>query len=91
MNKCPNCGTEFEGRFCPECGKSVSNEKLCPNCKALVPSGAKFCKECGFSLIPQVLPTVAASAVPAASAPAIPSKSSAIVSQNRAKRFLLLS
>ena len=23
MNKCRNCGKEFEGKFCPECGVQV--------------------------------------------------------------------
>ncbi len=54
MNKCPKCGTEFEGKFCPECGSSLTGERLCPNCKHIVSSNSKFCKECGFTLIPQI-------------------------------------
>ena len=23
MNKCRNCGKEFEGKFCPECGEKA--------------------------------------------------------------------
>lgn len=34
MNKCINCGTEFEGNFCPECGESVLKTKICPKCGA---------------------------------------------------------
>ncbi len=49
MNKCPNCGTEFEGKFCPECGESISNTKICPRCGAECASGAKFCNMCGYS------------------------------------------
>ena len=57
MNQCPYCGKEFEGKFCPECGNSLTNKRLCPNCKALVPSGSKFCPECGFALVPQKQPS----------------------------------
>ena len=35
--KCVNCGTEYEGKFCPECGAKVA-------------AGAKFCPECGQKL-----------------------------------------
>ncbi len=24
MNKCSKCGTEFEGKFCPECGTAAN-------------------------------------------------------------------
>lgn len=51
MNKCPKCGTEFEGKFCPECGESVSNTKICPKCGAECASGAKFCSICGHSFV----------------------------------------
>ncbi len=57
MNKCLKCGTEFEGKFCPECGNPSTGERLCPNCKTLVPIGAKFCTECGHSLPSMSIPT----------------------------------
>lgn len=46
---CPNCGnTVAQGKFCPECGhKFVS---ACPKCGNSVPTGAKFCLECGEKL-----------------------------------------
>lgn len=53
MNKCPKCGTEFEGKFCPECGAEWQDKHVCPKCGAELKAGAKFCPECGFSLSAQ--------------------------------------
>ncbi len=54
MNKCKKCGTEFEGKFCPECGEKWQeqprDEKICPHCGSPVNVSAKFCPECGYSL-----------------------------------------
>lgn len=46
---CPECGkTVAKAKFCPECGfKFVTS---CPKCGKDVPSGAKFCLECGEKL-----------------------------------------
>ena len=52
MHKCPNCGTEFEGKFCPECGNGWQDEKTCPKCGATLGGSAKFCNECGYSFLP---------------------------------------
>ena len=51
MNKCKKCGTEFEGKFCPECGEAwlAEGEKLCPRCKKTIKENEKFCPECGYS------------------------------------------
>ena len=49
MNKCPNCGKEFEGKFCPDCGAEWQEEKTCPKCGAKLNGSAKFCNECGYS------------------------------------------
>ncbi|MDE7162639.1 MAG: leucine-rich repeat protein, partial [Clostridia bacterium] len=49
MYKCKNCGQEFEGKFCPNCGAGVSEHKTCPSCGAILASNAKFCNQCGFS------------------------------------------
>ena len=43
---CPNCGkTVSKAEFCSECGYKFAS--ICPNCKAQLPDGAKFCPECG--------------------------------------------
>ena len=49
MNKCPKCGTEFKGKFCPECGEAWGAQKTCPKCGATLAKSAKFCNECGYS------------------------------------------
>lgn len=48
MNKCPKCGTEFEGTFCPECGEKFSESKKCPQCGNECAGGVKFCPACGY-------------------------------------------
>lgn len=37
-------------RFCPQCGRPVSEPPTCPNCHTTVPEGAKFCVSCGTPL-----------------------------------------
>lgn len=53
MHKCLNCGTEFEGKFCNECGAPWQEEKICPNCGTALKGNAKFCNECGYSFAQQ--------------------------------------
>lgn len=50
MNKCKNCGMEFVGRFCPECGAKLEEPSVCPNCGSTVVQGSRFCNLCGTSL-----------------------------------------
>lgn len=46
---CPHCGKSVKkGKFCPECGTRLAG--VCPKCGAELPSGAKFCNECGEKL-----------------------------------------
>ncbi len=47
MHKCTTCGTEFEGKFCPECGTKWEEKRICPQCGSVLPANAKFCSECG--------------------------------------------
>ncbi|GHS93213.1 hypothetical protein AGMMS50276_03030 [Synergistales bacterium] len=43
---CPACGVKTaKGKFCMECGAPLARK--CPSCGANVPSGVKFCGECG--------------------------------------------
>lgn len=50
MHKCLSCGKEFEGKFCPECGKKWIDPDACPKCGAHHDADAKFCPECGARL-----------------------------------------
>lgn len=50
MHICKNCGTEFEGKFCPECGAKFISEDVCPKCGTKHSPEAKFCSECGAAL-----------------------------------------
>lgn len=49
MHKCKNCGKEYEGNFCPECGTPCEEGKICPECGAKCDSEAKFCNTCGYN------------------------------------------
>jgi len=49
---CMHCGAQMisETDPCPKCGKlppSGVDTKNCPNCNAVIPTAAKFCKKCG--------------------------------------------
>ena len=49
MNKCSNCGKDFEGRFCPECGTKVDAPTFCKKCGTPMKEGASFCTKCGYN------------------------------------------
>lgn len=46
---CSNCGFNANDneRFCPNCGKELSQKTFCPNCGSEILNGAKFCEKCG--------------------------------------------
>lgn len=69
--KCQNCGNEFEGKFCPECGAPA--QRVCPVCGAV--ATGKFCGECGAPLEGAV---PAAPPVPAPAAEVIPAEAGMI-------------
>ncbi len=47
---CSNCGNDFEGKFCPECGtKAEVPLTACPECCAERLGQSAFCANCGFS------------------------------------------
>lgn len=45
------CGTEFEGRFCPNCGTEWQEDKTCPQCGTQLAGNAKFCNNCGYGFL----------------------------------------
>ena len=53
MNKCFKCGTEYEGKFCPDCGAKYEETKTCPQCGKELDGQVKFCNECGYSFVEQ--------------------------------------
>ena len=55
--KCQKCGSDNrEGvRYCEECGAKLELE--CPDCKAKIPLGKKFCGECGYDFSKPAKPT----------------------------------
>ncbi len=52
---CKNCGKEFDGKFCPECGtklEEVGQELTqCPQCGSERIDNGKFCINCGYNYL----------------------------------------
>ncbi|MCM1306352.1 MAG: zinc ribbon domain-containing protein [Bacteroides sp.] len=61
MPKCINCGNEFSGNFCPNCGAKAETGLHCPNCGKEVSADVKFCSNCGqpISAVAQTAPVSA--------------------------------
>lgn len=47
--KCPKCGCEFEGNFCPNCGTVAGEVTHCPVCGKERANNERFCSGCGFA------------------------------------------
>lgn len=45
--RCPACGADATGAFCGHCGTRVSAVLACRRCGSELPSGARFCVQCG--------------------------------------------
>ena len=48
---CPKCGARVQGKFCTECGTTISRKTKCPACGSSVDEGKKFCPECGGKMV----------------------------------------
>jgi predicted nucleic acid-binding Zn ribbon protein len=46
---CSNCGQPASGNFCTSCGTALKGAK-CPKCGIELPSGSRFCHNCGHAL-----------------------------------------
>ncbi|MDE6397796.1 MAG: zinc ribbon domain-containing protein, partial [Clostridiales bacterium] len=51
MQRCPECNTQYEGKYCPACGTKWQEEKTCPQCGATSGGEARFCNECGYAFV----------------------------------------
>lgn len=48
---CVKCGTEFDGKFCPNCGEPAPEKRFCPHCgKAIEDPTITVCPECGANV-----------------------------------------
>lgn len=51
MYKCMNCGREYDGEFCPDCGTKRGSGKKCDYCGAVNAADDKFCRTGGTKFI----------------------------------------
>lgn len=50
---CTKCGTEYEGKFCPNCGEPAPAKRYCPKCgREETDPSATTCEACGTKLPP---------------------------------------
>lgn len=48
---CTKCGTEYDGKFCPNCGEAAPEKRYCPKCgKEEMDPDATVCEACGTKL-----------------------------------------
>lgn len=46
--RCPNCGQEFTGTFCPNCGRASRPQRFCPQCGSR--AEGNYCSFCGTKI-----------------------------------------
>jgi hypothetical protein len=45
---CPHCGAAVNGgKFCQQCGQTLTAKPCCPKCHAPMEPGSRFCADCG--------------------------------------------
>lgn len=50
---CVKCGTEYEGKFCPNCGEPAPKKRFCPKCGAEIADPKQTaCDQCGAYVPP---------------------------------------
>lgn len=50
---CTKCGTEYDGKFCPNCGEAAPAKRYCPKCgKEETNPSVEICENCGTKLPP---------------------------------------
>ena len=50
---CVKCGTEYEGKFCPNCGEPAPKKRFCPKCGAEISDPKQTtCDKCGAYIPP---------------------------------------
>lgn len=48
---CVKCGTEYDGKFCPNCGEAAPQKRFCPKCGAVIENpNQTTCDKCGASV-----------------------------------------
>ena len=50
---CVKCGTEYEGKFCPNCGEAAPIKRFCPKCgEEITDPKVTVCSKCGATVPP---------------------------------------
>lgn len=48
---CVKCGTEYEGKFCPNCGEAAPIKRFCPQCgEEIIDPKVTVCSKCGATV-----------------------------------------
>lgn len=55
---CVKCGTEYDGKFCPNCGEAAPKKRFCPKCGAAIDDPKQStCSNCGAHVPPVTEPS----------------------------------